>query len=320
MRFLLVVLAVLVVMPDVASAQAYPTRPLRIIAPFPPGGAPDLFARLIGESLGASLGQPVVVENRTGAGGNIASEAAARSAPDGNTLYLAAHPPFTLNPLLLSKAPYDPVRDFAPIALLGSQWFVLVVNPAVPARSVQELVAHAKANPGKLSYGSSGVGSPHHLGMEYLKLALGLDIVHVPYKGGALVVPDLVNGSIPVALTALTVAGAHLKSGKLVPLAVTSRERSASLPGVPTVAETAVPGYEVTAWFALVAPAGTPTEIVGRLNAEALRTMAKPDLLARLGALGLEAQTSSPQGLGEIIRAEISRWERIVREGKLKAE
>ena len=303
-----------------AIAQSYPTKPSRIIAPFPPGGAPDLFARLVAENLGASLGQQMVVENRTGAGGNIASEAAARSAPDGYTLYLAAHPPFTLNPLLFARAPYDAVKDFSPIALLGSQWFVLVVNPAVPARSVQELVAYAKANPGKLSYGSSGIGTPHHLGMEYLKLALGLDMVHVPYKGASLVIPDLVNGAIPVALSALTVAAAHLKSGKLVPLALTSRQRSPLLPGVPTIAETVVPGYEVTAWFALVAPAGTPKDIVERLNAEAVRIMAKPDLLARLGGMGLEAQTSTPQGLAEVIKTEIGRWERVIKEGKLKAD
>ena len=303
-----------------AIAQSYPAKPVRIVAPFPPGGAPDLFARMLADNLGASLGQQMVVENRTGAGGNIASEAVARSAPDGYTLYLAAHPPFTLNPLLFAKAPYDAVKDFSPIALLGSQWFVLVVNPAVPARTVQELVAYAKANPGKLSYGSAGIGTPHHLGMEYLKLALGLDMVHVPYKGASLVIPDLINGAIPVALSALTVAGAHLKSGKLVPLALTSRQRSAALPGVPTIAETVVPNYEVTAWFALVAPAGTPKDIVDLLNAEAVRTMAKPEVLSRLGAMGLEAQTSSPQGLADTIKTEIGRWERVIKEGKLKAE
>ena len=312
--------AVLALCGGEALAQSYPSKPVRIVAPFPPGGAPDLFARMIAENLGASLGQQMVVENRTGAGGNIASEAVARSAPDGYTLYLAAHPPFTLNPLLFAKAPYDAVKDFSPIALLGSQWFVLVVNPAVPARSVQELVAYAKANPGKLSYGSSGIGTPHHLGMEYLKLALGLDMVHVPYKGASLVIPDLVNGAIPVALSALTVAGAHLKSGKLIPLALTSRQRSSSLPGVPTIAETVVPNYEVTAWFALVAPAGTPKDIVERLNAEAVRTMAKPEVLTRLGAMGLEAQTSTPQGLADTIKAEIGRWERVIKEGKLKAD
>jgi tripartite-type tricarboxylate transporter receptor subunit TctC len=313
-------IAVLALCSGEASAQSYPAKPVKIIAPFPPGGAPDLFARLVAENLGASLGQQMVVENRPGAGGNIASEAAARATPDGYTLYLAAHPPFTLNPLLFSRAPYDAVKDFAPIALLGSQWFVLVINPALPARSVQELVAYAKANPGKLSYGSAGIGTPHHLGMEYLKVALGLDMVHVPYKGASPVIPDLVSGAIPVALSGLTVAAAHIKSGKLIPLALTSAQRSPAMPGVPTIAETIVPGYEVTAWFALVAPAGTPKEIVTRLNAEAVRTMSKPELLGRLGALGLEPQTSSPEGLGEVIKTEITRWERVIKEGKLKAD
>jgi tripartite-type tricarboxylate transporter receptor subunit TctC len=316
-----VVAALLAAIAFSAGAQPYPSKPVKIIAAFPPGGAPDIFARLIAENLGASLGQQVIVENRTGAGGNIASEAAARSAPDGYTLYLAAHPPFTLNPLLFAKAPYDAVKDFAPIAMLGTQWFVLVVNPAVvPAKTVQELIAYAKANPGKLSYGSSGIGSPHHLGMEYLKVALGLDIVHVPYKGASLVIPDLVNGAIPVALSALTVAGAQLKAGKLIPLALTSKQRSASLPGVPTIAETVVPGYEVTAWFALVAPAGTPKDIITRVNAEAVRTLQKPEVVSRLGAMGLEPQTSTPEGLGDIIRSEIERWERVIKEGKLKAQ
>lgn len=318
MRFLMAVL--LAATAFSAAAQSYPNRPVKIIVAFPPGGAPDIFARLVGESLGTSLGGQVVVENRTGAAGNIASEAAARSAPDGYTLYLAAHPPFTLNPLL-SKAPYDAEKDFAPIAMLGNQWLVLVVNPSVlPVRTVQEFIAYAKANPGKLSYGSSGVGSPHHLGMEYLKVALGLEMVHVPYKGAAPVIPDLVNGSLPVALSALTVASAQLKAGRLIPLAITSKQRSDSLPGVPTIAETVVPGYEVTAWFALVAPAGTPKDIITRVNAEAVRTMRKPEVLSRLGAMGLEATPSTPAELGSVIRSEVVRWERIIKEGKLKAE
>ncbi|MSQ73759.1 MAG: tripartite tricarboxylate transporter substrate binding protein [Betaproteobacteria bacterium] len=303
-----------------AAAQSYPAKPIRMIAPFPPGGAPDLFARLIGDNLGASLGQQVVVDNRPGAGGNIASEAAAKSPPDGYTLYLAAHPPFTLNPILFSRAPYDAIRDFAPIALAGSQWFVLAVNPTVAARTVQELIAHVKANPGKLSYASSGNGTPQHLGMEFFKLALGLDIVHVPYKGASLFVADLLNGTVGVALASLTVAGQHLKSGKLVPLALTSRQRSSEFPGLPTIAETVIPNYEVTAWFAVVAPAGTPREIIARLNGEIARTMAKPDVQKRLVGLGLEAQTSTPEELAGIIKAEIAKWGPIVRDARIKVD
>lgn len=313
-------IAVLVLCAGAAVAQTYPAKPVRIITPFSTG-VPDLVARLLATNLAASLGQPVQVESRPGAAGNIASEAAAKAAPDGYTLYLAAHPPFALNPMLYSRVPYDPVRDFAPIALTGSQWFVLVVNPALPARSVQELVAYAKANPGKLSYSSYGSGTPHHIGMEFLKLALGLDIVHVPYdKTASQVVPDLLSGVIPVALSGVVVSGAYFKSGKLIPLAVTSRQRAASLPGVPTVAETVVPNYEVTAWFGLLAPAGTPKDITARLNAETVRTMTAPEVVNRLAGLGLEAQTSTPEGLAGIIQGEIAKWGRIVKEAKLKID
>jgi tripartite-type tricarboxylate transporter receptor subunit TctC len=320
-RFMAALVGILVFFASAAFAQSYPSKPLRMLVPFPPGGAPDLVARLLATNLSARFGQPVVVENRPGAAGNIASEAAAKSAPDGYTLYLAAHPPFTLNPMLYSRVPYDPVKDFAPIALAGSQWFVLVVNPGLPVRTPQELVAYAKANPGKLSYSSYGSGTPHHLGMEFLKVALGLDIVHVPYdKAISQVVPDLVSGVVPVALSAVAVAGPHLKSGKLLPLAVTSRQRVPALPDVPTVAETLVPDYEVTAWFGLVAPAGTPREIITKLNAETVHAFAVPETVTRLNGLGLEPRTSSPEGLAAIIQAEIAKWGRIVKEAKLRVD
>jgi tripartite-type tricarboxylate transporter receptor subunit TctC len=304
-----------------AAAQSWPSKPVRILAPFPPGGAPDLVARLLATNLATALGQPVLVENRPGAAGNIASEAAAKSAPDGYTLYLAAHPPFTLNPMLYSRVPYDPVKDFAPIALSGTQSFILVVNPALPVRSVQEFIAHVKANPGKLSYSSYGSGTPHHLGMEYLKVALGLDIVHVPYdKAASQVVPDLVSGVVPLGLNAITQAGAFLKAGKLVPIAVTSRQRISAFPNVPTIAETIVPNYEVTAWFGLVAPAGTPRDIVARLGSETVRIFATPEARTRMNGLGLEPQSSTPEGLAAIIQDEIAKWARIVKEARLKVD
>lgn len=304
-----------------AAAQAWPSKPVRIVAPFPPGGGPDLVARLLATNLATALGQPVLVENRPGAAGNIASEAVAKSAPDGYTLYLAAHPPFTLNPMLYSRVPYDPVKDFAPISLAGTQWFVLVVNPALPVRSPQEFVAHAKANPGKLSYSSYGSGTPHHLGMEFLKVALGLDIVHIPYdKAISQVVPDLMSGVVPLGLTALTQAGAFIRAGKLVPIAVTSRQRVSAFPDVPTIAETIVPNFEVTAWFGLVAPAGTPRDIIARLNAETVRLFASQEAQTRMNGLGLDPRTSSPEGLAGIIQDEISKWGRIVKEARLKAD
>jgi tripartite-type tricarboxylate transporter receptor subunit TctC len=303
-----------------ATADTYPSRPVRILVPFAPGGAPDLVARMIGDKLGASLGQRFIAENRVGAGGNIASEMAAQAAPDGYTLYLAAHPPFTLNPMLYSKTAYDPIKDFEPISLVGSQWFVLTAGPAMPVRSVQEFVAYVKARPGQLSYGSSGAGTPHHLGMEFLKLALGLDIQHVPYRGASLMVVDLVNGQIPVAFTSLTIAKQHLDAGKLVPLAVSLRQRSSTLPNVPTVAETVLPGFDVTAWFAVVAPARTNKDIIATLNREIGAAMRQPDVLERMTALGLDTKTSTPGELAEVVKSEVAQWARVVSEAKLKVE
>jgi tripartite-type tricarboxylate transporter receptor subunit TctC len=304
-----------------ASAETYPSRPIRMLIPFPPGGAPDIVARIIGDKLSASLGQRVIADNKPGAGGNIASEAAAQAAPDGYTLYLAAHPPFTLNPLLYSRTAYDAVRDFAPVALVGSQWFMVAVNPsALPVRSIQEFVAYAKARPGALSYASSGAGSPQHLGMEFLKLAAGLDIVHVPYKGASLATVDLVSGVIPVALTSVAVAKAHLDAGKIVPLAVTSRARAASHPNLPTIAETVAPGYEVTAWFGVVAPAKTDPEIVARLNRAVVAAMGEADVRERMTALGLDVQASTAAEMAAVIRAEVATWKRVVEEAKLKVE
>jgi tripartite-type tricarboxylate transporter receptor subunit TctC len=305
---------------DQAQAQNYPSRPLRILIPFPPGGAPDVLARLVGDKLAASLGQRVVAENKPGAGGNIASEAAAQAAPDGYTIYLAAHPPFTLNPMLYANAPYDAVKDFEPIALLGSQWFIVTVNPVLPARTIQELVRYIKARPGQLSYASSGAGSPQHLGMEFIKLRLGLDMVHVPYRGATASLPDLLSGQIPLAFTSLAIARQHFDSGKLIPLAVTSRTRAPQMPNLPTVAESFIPGYEVTAWFGIFAPARTPQEIVTLLNREIVAMMRLPDVQERMVAMGLDTKTSTPEELGAIVRNEIATWGPVVKDAKLKVE
>lgn len=303
-----------------AIAQTYPARPIRILVGFAPGGAPDTVARLLGDKLGAALGQRTFVENRSGAGGNIASEAAARAAPDGYTLYLAAHPPFTVNPLLYSQTPYNAIKDFEPISLLLSQWFVLTVNAALPVRSMQEFVAYAKARPGQLSYASSGTGTPHHLGMELIKLALGLDIAHVPYKGSSASMVDLVNGQVPVAFTSFAVARQYFDSGKLVPIAVSSRKRSSDLPNVPTVAETAIPDYEVMGWYGIVAPAQTSKEIVSMLNREIVTIMRQPDVLDRMTALGLDVQTNTPEEMRALIAAEVATWARVVSQANLKVE
>jgi tripartite-type tricarboxylate transporter receptor subunit TctC len=303
-----------------AAAQSYPDRPIRILAGFPSGSAPDILARLIGDRLGESLGQRGVVENRPGAGGNIASEMAAQAAPDGYTLYLAAHPPFTLNPLLYSKTAYDPVKDFEPVALVGSQWFIVSVNSGLPVRTMGEFVAYVKARPGQLNYASAGAGSPHHLGVELLKLELGLDIVHVPFRGASQGLPDVLSGAIPIMFTSINNASAHFQSGKLAALAVTSRTRSPAMPDVPTVAETVYPGYEVTAWFGLVAPARTPKEIVARLNREIVAGMRQPEVTSRMTALGLDVLASSPQEMAATIAAEIATWKPVIEKGKLKVD
>jgi tripartite-type tricarboxylate transporter receptor subunit TctC len=316
----ILIVALLAGAAGVAAAQSYPARPIRILVPFPPGGGPDVLARLVADKLAITLGQRVFADNRPGAGGNIASEAAAQAAPDGYTIYLAAHPPFTLNPILYTNVPYDPVKDFAPIALLGSQWFVVTVNPALPVRTIQEFVAYAKARPGQLSYGSSGPGSPQHLGMELIKLALGLDIVHIPYKGASASIVDLLSGQIPAAFTSLAIARQHYDSGKLVPLAVTSRQRQPDLPNLPTIAETEIPNYEVTAWFGILAPAHTSREIVGLLNREIVAIMHQPDVRERMVALGLEVQTSTPEEMAAVIKSEIATWSRVVKQANLKIE
>jgi tripartite-type tricarboxylate transporter receptor subunit TctC len=303
-----------------AGAQTYPERPIRILAGFPSGSAPDILARLIGDKLGETLGQRGVVDNRPGAGGNIASETAAQAAPDGYTLYLVAHPPFTLNPMLYSKTSYDPVRDFEPVALVGSQWFIVSLNAGLPVRTMQELVDYAKARPGQLNYASAGAGSPHHLGIELLKLKLGLDIVHVPFRGASQGLPDVLSGAIPIMFTSINNASAHFQSGKLVALAVTSRARSPAMPDVPTVAETVYPGYEVTAWFGIVAPARTPKEIVATLNREIVAGMRQPDVTARMTALGLDVLASTPQEMAATIAAEIATWKPVIEAGKLKVE
>ena len=298
----------------------YPTKPVRIIVPFSAGSTTDVIARILALPMQQGLGQTMVIDNRPGGDGALAGDMVARAPADGYTLLVATNSPLSAVPHLRKKPPYDALKDFAPVSMVGYYTFLLAVNPAVPARTLDQLVAHVKANPGKMSYASSGPGSPQHLGMEFFKHALGLDIVHVPYKGASLFVSDLVSGRIDMALASLTVAGQQLKSGKIVPLAVTSKQRSPLYPELPSVAESLIPGYEVTAWFAVMAPAGVPREIVTRLNGEIERFIAKPDVKTRLLGLGLDANFSSPEGLAEIIRSEIAKWGKVVRDAKIKVD
>jgi len=301
-----------------APAQGFPNKPIRLIAPFAPGGALDLIARGIAQKLSESLGQAVIVENRSGASGAIGSEAVAKSAPDGYTLLLGATTTHGINPALNPKLPYDPVRDFTPISLVATIPHILVVNPSVPASSLAEFVRFARSKPG-MAFGSAGNGSPHHLAGEMLKAMAGIDIVHVPYKGSGPAMADVIGGQLQFMSVELTAAEPHLKAGKLRPLAIATAKR---VPGVdlPTFTESGYPGFEVTAWYAIFGPAGMPEDVVSRLHAEIVKALATPDLRERFQKLGVTPVGGSAQELAAHVRAEIARWTQVVKTAGIKAE
>ena len=298
-------------MPRVVRA-AYPERPVRLIVPFVPGGAVDAVGRLLGNAMTAKLGQPVVIENRGGAGGVIGMEAAAHAAPDGYTM-MVSHSGFAAMPGLYNKLPFDPVHDFAGIITAVSGIYVLVVNPAVPFKSVAELIAYAKANPGKLSYASAGVGSTVHLAGEFFKRTAGVDIVHVPYKGSGPATSDLVGGQVQMmfgpAVNTLPLA----QAGNLRALAVTSAKRSALAPDLPTVAESGLPGFDVVGWYGLAAPAGTPQPAIARLNAEANGVLKSADLIEQFRLQGYEPVGGTPEEATAWIKSEVARWTEVIR-------
>jgi tripartite-type tricarboxylate transporter receptor subunit TctC len=301
-------------------AQPYPSKPIRLIVPFTPGGSTDILGRAIGQKLAEALAQQVVIENRPGAGGAIGAEAAARAAPDGYTLLMGHIGTLAVNPSLYPKLGYDPIRSFAPVAWVARVTNVLVVNPAVPARSVQELIRLAHDQPGRLRYGSGGNGSAAHLATEYFKLRTQTDIVHVPYKGTGPAVTDLLGGQIEVMMTGAPAVISHVKAGKMRALAISSAQRIESLPDLPTIAEAGVPGFEAIQWYGVVAPAGTPEAVIARLNAEVNRALATPELKARLVAEGAEAAPTTPPAFGAFIAAEIERWRPVIQKAGLKAD
>ncbi len=304
-----------------ASALAqYPDRPPKILVPFPPGGAADTFARLAGDRLGTAWGKQVIVENRPGAGGIIATEAAAKSAPDGYT-FLIVTVGHAVNPSLYPKLPYDTLADFAPIAMVANVPNVLVVHPSVPANSVRELVALAKKSPGNLKYASSGNATTSHMAAALLANLAGVEMLHVPYKGAAPAVQDLVAGRVDLMLDPTVSSGAFVKQGRLRALAVTTAKRTPLLPELPTIAEAGVPGYEFSAWFLLLAPARTPAEPVARVNADLARLASDAGYRERLAALGAEAAPPlSPAQVGEFVAGEIKRWAKVVKEANIKVE
>jgi tripartite-type tricarboxylate transporter receptor subunit TctC len=310
--------AALPVLPRVAQAQSYPARPVKLVAPFPPGGSIDIAARLIGQWLTERLGQQVVVENRPGAGGNVGSEAAIHSPPDGYTLLLCSVAN-AISASLYEKLNYDFAQDIAPVAAISRAPNVMVVNPSVPANTVPEFIAYAKANPGKINMASSGVGTSIHMSGELFKLMTGVTMQHVPYRGSAPMLTDLLAGEVQIAFDNLQPSIPHIKAGKLRALAVTTATRSDALPDVPTIADF-VPGYEASTWNGVCAPKGTPAEIVDRLNKEINAGLADPKFKGRLAEMGAWALPGSPADAGKLIEAEVEKWAKVIRSGNIKPE
>jgi tripartite-type tricarboxylate transporter receptor subunit TctC len=303
-----------------ALAQQYPSKPIRLIVPFTPGGSTDIVARIAGQKLGEALGAQVLIDNRPGAGGNIGVELAAKSAPDGYTLVMGHIGTFAVNPALYARLPYDPIRDFAPISLVAMVPNMLVVHPSLPVKSVKELIALSRSRPGQLNYGSSGAGGTPYLAVEYFKLMAKVDIVHIPYKGAAPMIIDLIGGQLSLTITGIPPLLPHVKAGKLKALAVATSKRLPLLPELPTIAEAALPGYEATSWYGVLAPAATPKEIITRLNTEIVKAIARPDAAERLSGEGAEPATSTPEQFGAFIKSEIVRWGRVIKAAGVTAE
>jgi tripartite-type tricarboxylate transporter receptor subunit TctC len=302
------------------AADAYPTKPVRLIVPFPPGGPADALARMVGDRIAGTLGQPVVVDNRPGAGGNIGMELAAKAAPDGHTLVLAPAGNLTVNPSLYRNVPYDVARDFAPVTVIAAVPNVLVVNPQLPAKDLAELIAYAKANPGKLNYSSPGPGSGAHLAGELLKSSAGIDIVHVPYNGIAPATTAVVAGDVQLMFAGAPAALPQVAGGKLRAIAVASPRRIATAPSVPTLDESGLPGFDVTSWYSIVAPAGTPPAVIERLQRDIARALQNPDVKAKLAALGAEPIANTPADFAAMLGSETAKWSKIVKDANIKVE
>jgi tripartite-type tricarboxylate transporter receptor subunit TctC len=308
-RFLAIIL---MLWAPLLAAQSYPSKPVRIIVNFPAGGIADLYARIIGAKVQESWGQPVVIENRTGAGGNIGAEAVAKSAPDGYTLNMSAIGPHAVNVSLFSKMPYDPVKDFAPIALVLEAEGLLVVHPSVPANNVSELIAHARSNPGKLTFASAGMGTASHLAGELFKTMAKVEMTHVPYKGNVPAITDLLAGQTSLLFATMPTVLPHAKAGKLRALATIGAGRSAAAPELPTIGES-LKGFEVNNWIGLFAPAGTPPEIVKRWNGEVMRVMQSPEIQARLPNEGARFSPNTPEQFAAFVKGEIAKWAPVVK-------
>ena len=305
--------------PAGAQMQNWPTRSIKFVVPYAPGGGNDIIARVIGEKLNQALGQPIIIDNRSGAGGNIGAEFVAKSAADGYTFLVTPNAVLTVNPHLYERIGYDPLKDFTPVSQMGVLPVVLVVNTSVPATSVADLIAYAKANPDALSYASAGSGTPHHLAAELFKYMTGVEMKHIPYRGGALAATDLISGRVQVMFAPINNITPYLATGRLRVLGIGGDKRLLSLPGVPTIAEAGVPGFNVDNWVALVAPAGTPNDIITKLGGAIGKILAQPDVREKIEATGIEPAFSTPEKVAEMIRTDYVHWGTIIKNAGIKA-
>jgi tripartite-type tricarboxylate transporter receptor subunit TctC len=313
------VLACLALAAGAAQAQPFPSKPVRVVVPYSAGGVVDVIARAIGERLSQAMGQPMVVENRVGAASNIGTEAVAKSPADGYTLVLAS-PAHTANLSLYPKLAWHPTRSFEPVVMVGVIPSVVVVHPSVPAQSLREFVAHAKANPGKLNYGSAGAGSSVHLAAEMLKQMAGIYVLHIPYRGQPEAMTALLSGDVQMLVLTMALAKSRIESGQVRGLAVTTPRRSAAMPSLPTVAESGYPGFDVSTWFAYLAPAGTPPDVVAKLNADITAAMRHPEVSKRLQGLGAELNPGTPQDLRRFLDEDVERWAKVVKAASIKVD
>ena len=303
-----------------AAAQSYPSKPIRFVVPYPPGGPLDTVARLLGQKVAESVKQPVIVDNKPGAGGNIGADAVAKSPADGYTILMGAVATHAINPTLYASIPYDPVKDFQPVTQLASTPNVLIVNNSVPAANVRDFIAYAKAHPGKLNFGSGSTGSAGHLAGELFKAMAGVDMTHVPYKGAAPAMQDLIGGQVQVMFDNFASANTQVKAGKVKALAVTTAKRSTLAPELPTIGESGLPGFDINTWFGIFVPAGTPRDVVDRLHAEFTRALALPDIRERLVNLGAEPVGNRPEEFAAYIRSEGEKYARVIKASGAKAD
>lgn len=318
--FSALVAASILLAPAAAVAQAWPARPVRIVVPHAPGGVTDVITRVLAQPLGEALGQSIIVENKPGAAGLLGTDLAAKAAPDGYTLLMFVDTN-TIFPSTVKQLNHDPATSFAPITILGRGSHVLVAHPSVPAGTLQELVAYAKGHPKELSYATPGTGSPQHLGFEIIRGTFGLDIVHIPYKGGGQAIGDVVGGQVKLGMLGMAPALPHIRAGKLKAIVVTGRERSNAIPEVPTVSESGIAGFGTGQWQGIVAPAGTPAAVIARVHAELTRIMRQPAVVEKLAIIGMDNSTSAtPEAFGEMIREELRRWPAVVKAAGIQPE